>query len=113
MLRLRDGLSPERIEGEVKAYASEHALTHLWWGRLREALYSNPDGYLACKYRRGSGHSPYSLDIKHFTTREDAETRLADDPDEGNILIPVNELEWAKYSFDVWSSDAGTRLRLF
>lgn len=113
MLRLSDGLSPEKIEGEVKAYASEHALTHLWWGGLREALYSSPDGYLACKYRRGSGHSPYSLDIKHFTTREDAETLLADDLDEGNILVPVNELEWAKYSFDVWSSDAGTRLRLF
>lgn len=113
MLLLRNDLSPERIEGKVKAYAREHALTHLWWGGLREALYSNPDGYLACKYRLGSGHSPYSLDIKHFTTREDAETLLADDPDEGNILVPVNELEWAKYSFDVWSSDAGTRLRLF
>lgn len=112
MLMVSDGLSPKEIESKVKAYASEHDLTHLWWGGLREALYNRPDGYLACKYRPGVGNSPFLLTIEHFTTREEATAWLEDD-NIGDIVIPIDELQWAKYSFDVWSSDAAARLRLF
>ena len=114
MLLVSDDLPPQEIESEVKAYAREHSLTHLWWGGLREALYNYPNGYLACKYRPGAGNSPFLLKIEHFQTRDEAKALFEDDPDNvGNIIIPVDELEWAKYSFDVWSSDAGSRLRLF
>ena len=111
MLNLPDGLSPEEIEEKIKAHANAHKLTYLW-STLRETLYNTVDGYLACKYRHGT-RTAYHASTHYCKTRAAAKQALDDDPHEGNVLVHVVELEWAKRSYRLGRSDAGTRLRLF
>ena len=108
MLNLDDNLAPEEIRSRVKAYEEAHGLRDLWW-ELQHILYRVRDGYLAHRHWPSRGTAVDKL----FETRNEARGYLDKDPEEGNVLVHVIEMDWAREFYRLSRLEVGERLRLY
>ena len=108
MLNLDDNLTPQEIMEQIKTYGAAHGLKDLWW-ELHPALYRALDGHLVYIHWPSSDTST----LHHFATRPKAEAYLKKHPEDGNVLVHVIELDWAKELYQMARSETSERLRLY